>query len=236
MRVAIADRDPETAHGLQKAVEDMGFGTAIFSSGSSLITHLQRDTFDLLILDWQLPARSGWEVLQWASSNLPVLPAIIVTNDSGRKEDITAALRSGADDYVTLPGDRDVLQARIAAVLRRSGRHAPAADEILCFGRYRFQRKKLQVTLEENEIPLTAKEFALALLLFQNEGRPLSRAYILETVWNSVAGLPSRSLDMHVSRVRSKLQLGPDKAFELVTLFGHGYRLDRTEERLEPRE
>lgn len=235
MRVAIADRDPETARGLQEAVQDMGFGATIFSSGTLLITHLQRDTFDLLILDWQLPDRSGSDVLHWVG-NLPMPPAIIVTNDSGRKEDITAALRSGADDYVTLPEDRDVLQARIAAVLRRSGRQAPAADEILCFGRYRFRRKTLRATLEENEIPLTAKEFALALLLFQNEGRPLSRAYILDTVWKSVAGLPSRTLDMHVSRVRSKLQLGPGQGFELVTLFGHGYRLDRTDERLEPSE
>jgi DNA-binding response OmpR family regulator len=82
------------------------------------------------------------------------------------------------------------------------------------------------VVLDSEEIPLTAREFALARMLFLNPHRAFSRAYILETLWNSVPDLPTRTLDMHISRIRSKLRLGPENGYRLQTIFGHGYRLE----------
>lgn len=227
MRVAIADQDVRTTNCLKHFFEGMGYNAILFTSGGQLITQLQRDVFDLLILGWRLSDRAGLDVLQWASDNLPTVPLMIMTNSSGNKEDITAALHGGADDYMVLPLDPDIMQARIAALLRRSGGRGPSTSATQRFGRYCFGAKQASVELNDRKMELTAKEFALALLLFQNIGRGLSRAYLSQTIWNSVTGLPSRTLDMHVSRIRAKLQLEPTNGFGLVTIFGYGYRLDQ---------
>lgn len=230
MRVAIADRDPEGIAFLKEVVEPMGHSAAIFSSGANLITQLQRDTFDLLFLSWNLPDRSCLELLKWARENLTLPPAIMVIATGLDKVDIAAALHAGADDYIVVPEDPDVLAARIAALLRRSGSYAPTVNPIQQFGFYRFDRQSQTVSLDHEQIILTSKEFTLALLFFQNMQRPLSRAYILHAVWHSVAGLSSRTLDMHVSRIRSKLQLRPENGYALITVFGFGYRLERFED------
>lgn len=227
MRIAIADHDARTINCLKHFVEAMGYNATVFTHGGALITQLQRDVFDLLILGWRLSDRSGLDVLRWTSDTLLKVPLIIITHNSGNKEDIAAALLGGADDYAVLPLDPDILQARIAALLRRSGGNGPSRNGTQHFGRYSFDPKKAMVALNAQKVELTAKEFALALLFFQNIGRDLSRNYLSQTIWNRVAGLQSRTLDMHVSRLRSKLRLEPANGFGLVTIFGYGYRLDQ---------
>lgn len=229
MRVAIADRDPEVSGFLKEVVEQMGHSFAHFSSGTQLVTHLPRDTFDLLILSWTLQDGSCSRLLEWAGFNLAVRPAIMVIASAVERGESAAALRAGADDFVVLPEDRDILEARIAALLRRSASRPATEERISCFGRYCFDRQRLSGSLDGRDVTLTSKEFALALLFFENEGRGLSRAYILEAVWKSMAGLPSRTLDMHVSRIRAKLKLRPENGFGLMTVFGYGYRLERFE-------
>lgn len=229
MRVAIADRDPEVVNFLKEVVEHMGHRTAVFSSGLHLLTQLQRDTFDLLILSWNLPDRSCSEALNWVTDNLTFPPAImVVTGADG--EDITTILHAGADDVLVIPEKCDVAEARIAALLRRSVNRLAQPLRPQQFGRYCFDRQNERASFDDEQIVLTSKEFALALLFFQNPHRALSRAYILDAVWNSVAGLPSRTLDMHVARIRSKLRLKPDNGYELLTVFGFGYRLERFED------
>ena len=230
MRVAIADRDPEVIAFLKEVVEHMGHRTAIFNSGMNLLTQLQRDTFDLLILRWNLPDRSCAELLSWAADNLTVPPAIMIVAVGADAVDTATVLHAGADDFLVLPENRDVLEAHIAALLRRSVNRVALPVRPQQFGRYRFDRQSESVSIDGEMIVLTSKEFALALLFFQNEQRALSRAYILDAVWNSVAGLPSRTLDMHVSRIRSKLQLKPQNGYGLLTVFGFGYRLERFED------
>jgi DNA-binding response OmpR family regulator len=141
------------------------------------------------------------------------------------KNDITAALDAGADDFIIKPESGTVIAARMNAILRRTiGR--PSDDRFETFGRYRFDRATETVTLDGEAIALTAKEFALARLFFASLGRPLSRAYILETIWKNVAELSTRTLDMHVSRVRAKLRLRAEHGYGLQTVFGYGYRLE----------
>ncbi|MBK5263925.1 MAG: response regulator transcription factor [Alphaproteobacteria bacterium] len=229
MRIAIADRDPVAINLLKEVTERMGHCATIFQSAAPLITQLQRDTYDLLFLNWTMPDGSGRDVLTWVRQNVKVPPAIIMVTDGARKEDIAAALHAGADDYIVMPEDCNVVEARIAALLRRCVSRVTADDPPQFFGRYCFDRHKQIVLLNGKEIALTSKEFALTLLFFHNEQRALSRAYIMNAVWNSVADLPSRTLDMHVSRIRSKLQLKPENGFRLFTVFGYGYRLERME-------
>ena len=229
MRVAIADRDPEVIAFLKEVVEHMGHRAAIFHSGMNLLTQLQRDTFDLLILSWNLPDRSCADLLRWTAGNLTVPPAIMVIAAEADAADAARALHAGADDFLAIPHDRDLLEARIAALLRRFAHRVIQPLGPQQFGRYCFDRQSESLSFDGNPIELTSKEFALALLFFQNAQRALSRAYIQDAVWNSVAGLPSRTLDMHVSRIRSKLQLQPENGYALLTLFGFGYRLERFE-------
>ena len=229
MRVAIADRDPEVIAFLKGVVEHMGHRAAVFHSGMNLLTQLQRDTFDLLILSWNLPDRSCTDLLRWTADNLTVPPAIMVITTGTDAADMAKALHAGADDCLPIPENRDMLEARIAALLRRSAHRVVQPLHPQQFGRYCFDRQSESLSFDGNPIVLTSKEFALALLFIQNAQRALSRAYILDAVWHSVAGLPSRTLDMHVSRIRSKLRLRPENGYALLTLFGFGYRLERFE-------
>lgn len=227
MRVAIADRDPASAAFLLALVEAMGHSACVFVSGVTAITQLQRDTYDLLILSERRPDGLAHDVLGWVRSNMSTPPAILMMTDEAAKADIAMALHAGADDYVVRNEDRDLLEARIAALLRRAAGRPPASGGVERYGGYVFDRKAQAAALDGREVPLTAKEFALALLFFGNTERPLSRGYLLDAVWNSVAELPSRTLDMHVSRIRSKLKLTGENGYRLFTVFGYGYRLEQ---------
>lgn len=233
MRVAIADRDPASSAFLLALVQSMGHSACVFASGATAITRLQRDTYDLLILCEPWPDGLTHDVLGWLRSNMDTPPAILMMTDEANKAEIAMALHAGADDYVLRHEDPDLLQARITALLRR-GAGRPPSTGVETFGRYSFERKCQTVALDGQEIPLTAKEFALALLFFGNTQRPLSRGYLLDAVWNSVAEIPSRTLDMHVSRIRSKLKLTGENGYRLFTIFGYGYRLEQVEEASAP--
>jgi DNA-binding response OmpR family regulator len=176
-----------------------------------------------------MPGMTGLEVIQWSQENLdPVPPAIVLTSRAD-KSDIVHALEAGADDFIVKPETANVIVARVGAALRRS-RLRKGSDFIARHGPYEFDKLASSVRLDGNSIALTAKEFGLIQLFFRNLNRPLSRSYIMQRVWGSVVDLPTRTLDMHVSRLRSKLELRPERGYGLQTVFGYGYRLDSLEE------
>ena len=152
-----------------------------------------------------------------------------MTNSTAKKA-ISDALNAGADDYITKPEDRTVIAARINALLRRNA-GAGAFDTKVVYGKYEFNRIDQTVTVEGDTVSLTAKEFELADLFFRNRDRTLSRNYIMETIWRTTAALATRTLDMHISRVRAKLDLRPENGFRIFTVFGYGYRLETIEVR-----
>ena len=208
-RIAIAEDDEAMGRFFAHIVTGMGHIPLPFLNGETLIKQLQRDTFDLLLLDWNMPGKSGKDVLIWAQANMTATPPVIMISSRTEKMGIAECLGAGADDYIVKPESAAVIAARIAAVLRRA---APAniTQRHHSFGSYTFDKLSATVDCQGEVIALTAKEFALALMFFNNQNRPISRAYILQTLWNSVADLPTRTLDMHVSRVRSKLKLQPE--------------------------
>jgi DNA-binding response OmpR family regulator len=118
------------------------------------------------------------------------------------------------------------LVARVNALLRRAY-PAQTAEEYLQFGPYKFELRAGRLHHNENFVEMTQKEFDLALLLFKNLGRPLSRAYILEAVWSRDIDVPSRTMDTHISRVRSKLALRPENGYRLAPVYSYGYRLEQ---------
>lgn len=225
MRVVIADDEPDVIAFLKSIVEEPGYVAVPFGDGNTLSQALVRETFDLLILDWNIPGKDGLALLQWMQASMPEPPPVIMITNRSAKKDIRDALNAGADDYITKPEDRAVVAARINATLRRNA-GAGAFDAKATYGKYQLDRMGQTVTIHGKTIALTAKEFELADLFFRNADRTLSRDYIMETVWRTTAALATRTLDMHLSRVRAKLALQPENGFRISTVFGYGYRLE----------
>ena len=225
MRIAIADDDREIVEFLDKIVGDLGHVTVGFNDGTALTGALLRDTFDLVILDWNMPGKTGIQILEWMEDAVDDRPPVIMMTSRTAKQDISDALNAGADDYITKPEDPKVIAARINAILRR-GSGGSAMEATAQYGDYVLDRIEQKVRHKDKEITLTAKEFELTDLMFRNRDRTLSRRYIMETVWRTNAHLATRTLDMHISRVRSKLALTPENGFRIFTVFGYGYRLE----------
>ena len=228
MRIAIADDESDVVHFLKKIVEDMGHAASTFSDGASLSQALVRETYDLVIMDWSMPKKDGLATLGWMQTSLPEKPPVIMLTNRTAKRDISDALNAGADDYITKPEDPMVITARINALIRRSA-GSGAFETKAVYGIYEFDRIEQAVAVDGKMVAMTANEFELADLFFRNRDRTLSRNYIMETIWRTTAALATRTLDMHISRVRSKLDLRPENGFRIFTVFGYGYRLESIE-------
>ncbi len=226
MHIAVVDDDEDVLNFVEHVLTKDGHHCFLYRNGRSFLAALQRDTFDLFIIDWTMPEMSGMEIIQWVKTRLRPCPPVMMLTNRSENEEIAGALNAGADDFVVKPESAIVLSARVNALLRRHGMGEGAEDVPLLFGGYSFNRRSDVVTLGGDDIQLTSKEFSLALLFFSNLDRPLSRPYIMETVWMSIATLSTRTLDMHVSRIRAKLSLRPENGFSLRTIFGYGYRLE----------
>lgn len=226
MHIAVIDDDEEVLNFVEQVLARDGHRCFLYRNGRSFLAALQRETFDLFIIDWTMPEMSGMEIIQWVKARLPQCPPVMMLTNRSQNEEIAGALNAGADDFVVKPETPIVLSARVNALLRRRGVATVDEEAAIRFGGYSFDRRRDAVTWAGEEVQLTSKEFALALLFFGNLNRPLSRPYIMETVWMSVANLSTRTLDMHVSRIRAKLSLRPENWFSLRTIFGYGYRLE----------
>ena len=229
MRIAVLDDDRTQTDLVCQVLTTAGHSCHPFQSGKEILSQLRRDNFDMLIIDWQVPDLSGADVLRWVREKLPVtLPVLFMTSRSG-EDDIVAGLAAGADDYMIKPIRRGELLARVQALLRRAYPTQTAVEQIR-FNQYTFEPRTGRLTIDGQPAELTQKEFDLALLLFRNLGRPLSRAYILEAVWLRDIEIPSRTMDTHISRVRTKLRLRPENGFRLAPVYSYGYRLEQVSE------
>ena len=225
MRIAVLEDDKDQVELMQSWFKDVGHKCQAYGSGSEFKTVLKRETFDLLVVDWNLPDTTGPEILSWVRESLDWRIPVLFVTSRDLEEDIVYALEHGADDYMTKPVKQQETLARITALERRS---QPASDlaTTLKEGLFEFDLANRNVRIGTNTVTLTNKEFDLALLLFRNPGRLLSRNYILEKVWGTNAELSTRTVDTHISRVRSKLGIKPDNGVRLNAVYNHGYRLE----------
>jgi DNA-binding response OmpR family regulator len=228
MRIAVLDDDPAQADLVCETLSAAGHICHAYAEGRALVRQLRRQTFDLLVLDWNVPDMSGEEVLRWVRESLSErLPVLFMTSRS-RDTDITSILNTGADDYVVKPVSAGILLARVGSLLRRAYQiNSTALKEI--FDDYEFDLSARHVVVRGTPVAVTQKEFDLALLLFQHLSRPLSRAHILDVIWKRATDIPSRTMDTHVSVLRSKLGLRPENGYRLTPIYGYGYRLERIE-------
>src|SRR5689334_5942808 len=208
MRLAILEDESAQADTLSSWLTAAGHDCHVYAAGKSLIKDASRESFDLFVLDWEVPDLSGLHVLRWIRRALPrEIPVLFVTYRDA-EQDVVEALNQGADDYLPKPVRRAELLARVSALLRRAWQGSDIAEAE--FPPYRFDVAESRASASGEEIVLTQKEFAVALFLFRHLGRLVSRGHIFEAVWGRDAELSSRTVDTHVSRVRSKLQLRPE--------------------------
>ncbi len=229
MRIAVLDDDPAQADFVCETLAAADHSCYSFSEGNLLVERLKRQTFDLLVLDWNVPGMSGEEVLRWVRETLPERVPVVFLTSCGSEAEVTSILALGADDYLVKPVRAEVLRARIASLLRCAYRFNPC-EGTETFSDFVFDLRARQTTANGMPIALTAEEFELALLLFRHLGRPLSRARIQETVWNNAADVSPRLVDTQMSVMRAKLKLRPENGYRLAAIHGYGYRLDRVEE------
>lgn len=179
-----------------------------------------------MLFDWMLPDMDGEQMLQWVRTNLDTrVPVIFLTNVAS-EEQIAGILRMGADDYVVKPPRRLELLARIEAVLRRVTPEQDAGGAIEA-GRFRIFPAQRRIERDGATVQLTAKEYELAGFLFANVGRLLSRDHLLKSIWGLNDNVATRTLDTHISKVRSKLGLTPDNGYRIASVQNFGYRLER---------
>ncbi|WP_116137601.1 response regulator transcription factor [Trinickia diaoshuihuensis] len=241
MKIAYLEDDDVLADHIGEVLRSAGHECELFRDGSQLIRRLKRDRFDLVLLDWSVPGVTGHQVTIWARANLSERVPILFMTSRSLEADVVTALSAGADDYMIKPIRTSELLARIDALSRRaypdSGAGAQTTIELGC---YRIDPVSRTCFLHDTPIELTGREFDLVLLLFQHAGRVLSREHIGGTLWGQPQSAISRTLDTHMSRVRTKLQLRPDNGVRLAPVYGHGYRLelvtDPARERSEPSE
>jgi len=226
MRIAVLDNDRGQADLVCQVLTGAGHSCQSFDSGKELLSQLRKDSADMLVMDWQVTDLPATEVLRRAKEKMASNAPTMFLVGSSAEDDIVTGVTAGADDYLVKPLRRGELVARASALLRRAYPSQNGAEQ-LQFGPYVFETRPGRLLMDGEVIDVTHKEFYLALLFFRNIGRPLSRAYIHESVWVRETAVPSRTMDTHVSRVRNKLQLRPENGFRLVPVYSYGYRLEK---------
>ena len=228
MRVAILEDDLAQQKNLSDIMSRASIEAKIYGTGKEFTFALRRESFDAMVLDWTVPDTTGIELLKGLRVNGSRIPVLFATVRDA-EEDVVEALQAGADDYMVKPLRGGELVARLNALVRRA--QPPTHEErFLDFDRFKFDLRTQTLMSNEESIDMTQKEFHLALLLFRNIGRPLSRGHIREEVWGHDSDVPSRTMDTHVSRVRTKLNLRPEEGYLLAPVYSYGYRLEHLNE------
>jgi len=221
-RILVVDDEPDIVALVVYHLAKEGYRVSSAGNGSEALATARRERPALIVLDLMLPGLSGFDVLEQlrADENTAGIAVLMLT---ARKEepDRIMGLSLGADDYLTKPFSPQELVLRVKAILRRSAA-APAAGELLTIGALTIDRAEHRVSVRGREIELTPTEYKLLLLLAERRGRVQGRAQLLESVWEAAPDIQTRTVDMHVQRLRAKL----DAAGDLIeTVRGFGYRL-----------
>lgn len=225
MRFAALDDDASELELIQKSITFLGYECHTFTTGESLIKTLRRESFDFLVLDWELPGMCGPEIVKWVRDNLEGLIPILMLTNRCDERDIVNGLSAGADDYMCKPVRVGELTARVKALVRRT--HPNAISQNYHWGNYHFIPQGSMIEFHDQTITLKNREFELALFLFRNMGRLLSRQHLQEKIWGTqISIVNSRSLDTHISSIRNKLFLHPENGYHLRSVYGFGYRLE----------
>lgn len=219
MRLAVVEEDRALCARVAGAIRSAGHNCYEFHSGDAMRRSLRRESYDLLIVDEHLPDMPSDELINWMTSSLSRPPSVILLTDKN-----CAQMHATADDCVPIPAAEGQISEHVDAVLRKRFAHVDASGNER-FGDFVFDSKARTVVRNGVNIPVTAKEFGLAQLFFRNLDRPLSRAHVMDAIWGRRLEQGSRTLDAHVSQIRSRLALTAENGLNLGAIYGFGYRL-----------
>jgi len=207
---------------LEYQLQREGFEVARYTDGSQGLDRFKTAGADLVLLDLMLPSMAGEEICKEIrrSSSVPII--MLTARDT--EIDKVLGLELGADDYVTKPFSSRELLARIKAVLRRSSNEATGADGVLEGGGVRLDPDRFEVTVRGDQVHLPRKEFELLELLMENSGRVLTRETLIDRIWGADYFGDTRTLDVHIKRLRAKCEEDPHAPAHLVTIRGLGYK------------
>jgi two-component system response regulator RegX3 len=222
--VLIVEDEESFADPLAFLLRKEGFTAALAGTGQEALEEFDRNGADIVLLDLMLPGMSGTDVCK-ALRQRSAVPVIMVTaRDS--EIDKVVGLELGADDYVTKPYSARELIARIRAVLRRGGESEELLPQVLEAGPVRMDVERHVVTVAGAEVSLPLKEFDLLEYLLRNVGRVLTRGQLIDRVWGADYVGDTKTLDVHVKRLRSKIEPDPSAPQHLVTVRGLGYKFE----------
>ncbi|GAA1837849.1 response regulator transcription factor [Agromyces salentinus] len=223
-RILLVEDEIALSDPLSFLLEREGYEIEVAADGPAAIAAFDRAGADLVLLDLMLPGLPGTEVCREirARSNVPII--MLTAKDS--EIDIVVGLELGADDYVTKPYSTRELLARIRAVLRRRIDAEDFDDALLEGGRVRMDVDRHTVEVDGEPVPMPLKEFELLELLMRNPGRVLTRGQLIDRVWGSDYFGDTKTLDVHIKRIRSKIEKQPSEPVQLVTVRGLGYRFE----------
>ncbi|MGB5276339.1 MAG: response regulator transcription factor [Gammaproteobacteria bacterium] len=239
MRIGLLEDDSSQIELISLWAKESGDQLRSYTTGKSFREALHNENFDLLVLDWHLPDTTGIDELDWLrvdkGSRIPVI--FITSRDS--EESVIEALDHGADDYMVKPVKKGITLARIKALQRRNRIAEVAGDrkaddtpsenvaEVEVYEPFEINQHSRTIAIDGEAVKLTNKEFELAAHLFRNAGCLVSREFLMESIWGTRADLNTRTVDTHISRIRSKLGINPSIGWQLSSIYQRGYRLSR---------
>jgi two-component system response regulator RegX3 len=201
-----------------------GYEVALAPDGPSALAEFDRGGVDLILLDLMIPGIPGTEVCRQIRTRSQVPIIMLTAKDS--EVDVVVGLELGADDYVTKPYSSRELLARIRAVMRRRTEADDLGEPVLEAGPVRMDVERHTVAVGGVDTPMPLKEFELLELLLRNAGRVLTRGQLIDRVWGSDYFGDTKTLDVHIKRIRSKIEQAPSEPVLLVTVRGLGYRFE----------
>jgi two-component system phosphate regulon response regulator PhoB len=222
-RILVVDDEPDIVALVAYHLAKAGYRVSTAATGTDALEIARQDRPALVVLDLMLPGLSGFDVLEQIRADETTRDVAVLMLTARRDEpDRIRGLSLGADDYLTKPFSPQELVLRVAAILRRVGVTSSIPSEVIELGPIRIDRAQHRVTVDDTPIELTPTEFKLLLMLAERRGRVQARAHLLETVWEAAPDIQTRTVDMHIQRLRTKLGSAGDL---IETVRGFGYRL-----------
>jgi two-component system phosphate regulon response regulator PhoB len=226
-RILVVDDEPDITALVAYHLAKAGYRVSTAANGPDALKAAREERPDIVILDVMLPGVSGYDVLDELRRREETKEVGVILLTARREEpDRIRGLTLGADDYLTKPFSPHELALRVSALLRRLGAPAVAGGSTITAGPITIDRSAHKVSVEGTELVLTATEYKLLITLVERRGRVQSRPQLLETVWEAQPDIQTRTVDMHVQRLRTKLGVAGDL---IETVRGFGYRFRSTD-------
>ena len=228
MHILVVEDERKVASFIKRGLEAAHYSVDVEYDGATGLNRLIEGEYDLIILDVMLPKLDGLEVMKEIRQRRVNLPVLLLTAKVSVADKVTG-LDLGADDYLTKPFSPQELVLRVGAILRRVGSAAGTGDNLI-IRPIQIDKGTFKVSVDGAEVDLTATEFKLLLTLAESRGRVLGRGHLLQNVWEAAPDIQTRTVDMHIQRLRAKLGGAGDL---IETVRGFGYRLSRGHSRKE---